>query len=113
HLSDNYKDRSPGLHMWTLPFLVPTTYFMVHHQNFRQEKEREKKKYHSGSNCTPFLWQILSSSLSLPHFPPTYAAIKLLTWSWPKLLKPLLSLRATPFHWAIPCALLWGVLLNA
>mmetsp|Transcript_18730 Transcript_18730/g.32728 ORF Transcript_18730/g.32728 Transcript_18730/m.32728 type:complete len:104 (-) Transcript_18730:124-435(-) len=43
-LLDNYKDRSPGLHMWTLPFLVPTTYFMVHHQNFRQEKEREKEK---------------------------------------------------------------------
>mmetsp|Transcript_18732 Transcript_18732/g.32740 ORF Transcript_18732/g.32740 Transcript_18732/m.32740 type:complete len:117 (-) Transcript_18732:1655-2005(-) len=24
-LLDNYKDRSPGLHMWTLPLLVPTS----------------------------------------------------------------------------------------
>ena len=26
HHLDNYKDRSPGLHMWTLPPLVPTSH---------------------------------------------------------------------------------------
>ena len=39
---DNYKDRSPGLHMWTLPLLTPTTYSLVHHQNFRKEKEKKE-----------------------------------------------------------------------
>jgi len=31
-LLDNYKDRSPGLHMWTLPPLVPTSHSLVYHQ---------------------------------------------------------------------------------
>jgi len=43
HHLDNYKDRSPGLHMWTLPLLVPTTHSLVHHQNFTKIKKIKKK----------------------------------------------------------------------
>ena len=42
HQLDNYKDRSPGLHMWTLPSLIPTTHSLVHHQNCRKEKEKKE-----------------------------------------------------------------------
>ena len=70
HQLDNYKDRSPGLHMWTLPPLVPTSHPLVHHQNFRKEKEKKENRPHwpqlhpspvAGlsmiSNCTPTMRQ--------------------------------------------------------
>ena len=60
-LLDNYKDRSPGLHMRTLPSLVPTSHSLVHHQNFRKRERKERKQ----TTLVPAAH--LSSSQSSPH----------------------------------------------
>ena len=52
HLLDNYKDRSPGLHMWTLPPLVPTSipWFIT---KTTEKKKKRKKTDHTGPSCYP------------------------------------------------------------
>ena len=61
HQLDNYKDRSPGLHMWTLPPLGPSSRPPTHHQNFK------KKQFISPSPASPDAWPALPSWKSILH----------------------------------------------
>ncbi len=45
HQLDNYKDRSPGLHMWTPPPLVPTSPFLVGRHVKTRAKMRHTWRY--------------------------------------------------------------------
>ena len=40
-LADNYKDRSPGLYMRTLPQLGPSSRPPTHHHNFKGKKNHK------------------------------------------------------------------------
>ena len=98
--------------MWTLPLLTPTTYSLVHHQNFRKIK-KDKEKDYAGSHCTPFFSLSLSvrqrcsfllpPSLMLLHLPqsllkalfPITVQVLLLCLRAPGTPKPLAGLVCT------------------
>ena len=63
YLLDNYKDRSPGLHMRTLPHLCPFSRPPTHHQNFKEKK----KQFISPSPASPDAWPALPSWKSILH----------------------------------------------